>query len=609
MKTYWRILAYAKPWSKLLPSYIVTSLLTVIFGLVNMTLLKPLFDVIFEQLSPEDLAKYAQKPVFHFSGSYVVDFFYYLMTQVAHQYGKFGALMFVCAIILISFLLTNIFRYLSSLIMARARALIISRMREEIFDNVTNLHIGYFTNQRKGDIMSRITADIQQVESSLGQNLKIFFREPVTIVAYFGLLIATSQSLTLFTLVLLPVSGIVISKISKRLKRTARQSQEAMGRLLNILDETLGGMRVIKAFNASGYIRRIFGQEVKKYYDLDMAWAKRYELASPISEFLGALSVAAILIYGGHLVLIKGTLEASSFITFIVVFTQVLQPVKAITSGVTYFQKAIASGDRIFQMVDVKSEIVNKPNPVRLSSFEKSIEFRDVSFSYSAAPVLKNIDVTIEKGKTVALVGPSGSGKSTLANLVPRFYDPTEGEVLIDGLSLKDYDFNAVRAQMGIVTQESILFNDTIFNNIAFGVTDMDEEQVIRAAKMANAHEFIIQHEEGYQRKIGEQGSKLSGGQKQRITIARALLKNPSILILDEATSSLDSESEMLVQDAINKLMKNRTSLVIAHRLSTIQNADEILVMDNGKIVERGSHRELIGQNGIYQKLTSMQSM
>ena len=609
MKTYWRILAYAKPWSKLLPSYIITSLLTVIFGLVNMTLLKPLFDVIFEQLSPEDLAKYAQKPVFHFSGSYVVDFFYYQMTQVAHQYGKFGALMFVCAIILISFLLTNIFRYLSSLIMARARALIISRMREEIFDNVTNLHIGYFTNQRKGDIMSRITADIQQVESSLGQNLKIFFREPVTIIAYFGLLIATSQSLTLFTLVLLPVSGIVISKISKRLKRTARQSQEAMGRLLNILDETLGGMRVIKAFNASGYIKRIFGQEVTKYYSLDMAWAKRYELASPISEFLGALSVAGILIYGGHLVLIKGTLEASSFITFIVVFTQVLQPVKAITAGVTYFQKAIASGDRIFQMVDVKSEIVNKPNPVRLSSFEKSIEFRNVSFSYSAAPVLKNIDLTIEKGKTVALVGPSGSGKSTLANLVPRFYDPTEGEVLIDGLSLKEYDFNAVRAQMGIVTQESILFNDTIFNNIAFGVTDMDEEQVIRAAKMANAHEFIMQHEEGYQRKIGEQGSKLSGGQKQRITIARALLKNPSILILDEATSSLDSESEMLVQDAINKLMKNRTSLVIAHRLSTIQNADEILVMDNGKIVERGSHQELIGQNGIYQKLTSMQSM
>ena len=587
----------------------VTSLFSVFFGLANLTLLKPLFDVIFEQMGTQDLTKYAEKPVFHFSASYIIDSFYYFMTQVAHQYGKFGALMYVCAIILISFLLTNIFRYLSSIIMAKARALIVRKMREDIFRNVSHLHIGYFTNQRKGDIMSRITSDLQQVEMSLGQNLKVFFREPVTVIAYFGLLIATSRSLTLFTLALLPVSGIVISEISKRLKKTALDSQEAMGRLLNILDETLGGMRVIKAFNAVGYINRVFGLEVKKYYNLDMSWARKYELASPISEFLGALSVAGILIYGGHLVLIKETLEASSFITFIAVFTQVLQPVKALTAGVTYFQKAIASGDRVFQVIDTRSEIVNKPNPVILNSFEKNIEFRDVSFSYSTSPVLKQINLSIEKGKTVALVGPSGSGKSTMANLVPRFYDPTEGEVLIDGVSLKDYDFNSVREHMGIVTQESILFNDTIFNNIAFGVSDIDEEEVIKVAKIANAHEFIMQHKKGYHRLIGEGGTKLSGGQKQRITIARALLKNPSILILDEATSSLDSESEMLVQDAINQLMKNRTSIVIAHRLSTIQNADEILVLDKGIIVERGTHSDLIGQNGIYQKLTSMQSM
>ncbi len=587
----------------------VTSLFSVFFGLANLTLLKPLFDVIFEQMGTQDLTKYAEKPVFHFSASYIIDSFYYFMTQVAHQYGKFGALMYVCAIILISFLLTNIFRYLSSIIMAKARALIVRKMREDIFRNVSHLHIGYFTNQRKGDIMSRITSDLQQVEMSLGQNLKVFFREPVTVIAYFGLLIATSRSLTLFTLALLPVSGIVISEISKRLKKTALDSQEAMGRLLNILDETLGGMRVIKAFNAVGYINRVFGLEVKKYYNLDMSWARKYELASPISEFLGALSVAGILIYGGHLVLIKETLEASSFITFIAVFTQVLQPVKALTAGVTYFQKAIASGDRVFQVIDTRSEIVNKPNPVILNSFEKNIEFLDVSFSYSTSPVLKQINLSIEKGKTVALVGPSGSGKSTMANLVPRFYDPTEGEVLIDGVSLKDYDFNSVREHMGIVTQESILFNDTIFNNIAFGVSDIDEEEVIKVAKIANAHEFIMQHKKGYHRLIGEGGTKLSGGQKQRITIARALLKNPSILILDEATSSLDSESEMLVQDAINQLMKNRTSIVIAHRLSTIQNADEILVLDKGIIVERGTHSDLIGQNGIYQKLTSMQSM
>jgi len=493
--------------------------------------------------------------------------------------------------------------------MAKAKADTIKNMRVDIYKSVSKLHVGYFTDQRKGDIISRITNDIQQIESSITHNLKIIFREPLTVIAYFWLLIKISPSLTVFTLILLPVAGVIISEIAKRLKKRAIESQESLGRQLNILDETISGIRVVKAFNAVGYINRIFSAEVKRYRDIDYGFSKRYELSSPVSEILGAISISGILIYGGDLVLNKGTLDASSFITFMAVFTQILQPFKAIAGAVTHFQKGIASGERVFEIIDIKPAIENKPNPIELKNFEKEIEFRNVSFAYGAKKVLDKISFKVEKGKTIALVGPSGGGKSTLANLVPRFYDPDEGEILIDGISLKEYDYKTIRHHMGIVTQESILFNDTIQNNIAFGIDEIDEEAVIKAAKIANAHEFIIQEKEGYQRLVGDRGSKLSGGQKQRVTIARALLKNPSILILDEATSALDSESEMLVQDAIYKLMKSRTSIVIAHRLSTIQNADEILVINEGQIAERGTHTELMKFNGIYQKLTAMQGL
>ncbi|MCK5371875.1 MAG: ATP-binding cassette domain-containing protein, partial [Cyclobacteriaceae bacterium] len=342
---------------------------------------------------------------------------------------------------------------------------------------------------------------------------------------------------------------------------------------------------------------------------IDYGFSKRYELASPVSEILGAVSISGILIYGGDLVLNKGTLDASSFIMFMAVFTQILQPTKAMAGAIAHFQRGIASGERVFEIVDIKPAIENKANPKELEHFEKEIEFKNVSFSYGTKKILDNVSFTVEKGKTVALVGPSGGGKSTLANLVPRYYDPDDGEIFIDGISLKDYNYKSVRHHMGIVTQESILFNDTLMNNIAFGLDEINEEDVVKASKIANAHDFIIQEPDGYQRIIGDRGSKLSGGQKQRVTIARALLKNPSILILDEATSALDSESEMLVQDAIYNLMKSRTSIVIAHRLSTIQNADEILVINEGKIVERGTHGELMNHNGIYQKLTAMQGL
>jgi subfamily B ATP-binding cassette protein MsbA len=607
MNTYLRILAYAKPWRRFVPGYLIFSLLAVAFGLMNMALLKPLLDVIFDQKDTGELSEYAVKPEFELNVDYFVDAFNHYMFTIVQEHGKFGSLIYVCIVVIISFTLANLFKYLSAIVMAKAKALTIRNMRIDIFESVSKLHVGYFTDKRKGDIISRITNDIQQIENSITHNLRILFREPLTVIVYFWLLIKISPSLTLFTLILLPVAGGIISEIAKRLKKRAIQSQESLGHQLNILDETIGGMRVIKAFNAVKYINRIFTREVDNYAKIDYGFSKRYELSSPVSEILGAISIAGILVYGGDLVLNKQTLDASAFITFLAVFTQILQPTKAIAGAVTHFQRGIASGERVFEIIDIEPTIQNKPDAKILEDFKQEIEFRNVSFSYGEKKVLDNISFRIEKGKTLALVGPSGGGKSTLANLIPRFYDPDEGEVLIDGISLKDYDYKSVRHHMGIVTQESILFNDTVINNIAFGLEDFNEEDVLLAAKIAHAHEFILHETAGYQRVIGERGNKLSGGQKQRITIARALLKNPSILILDEATSALDSESEMLVQDAINSLMKSRTSVVIAHRLSTIQNADEILVINEGKIVERGTHTELMGRDGIYQKLTAMQ--
>lgn len=610
MKTYLRILSYAKPYRRFVPVYILYALLAIIFGLLNFTLLKPLFDVIFDQADPELISSFQEKPEFSLSIGYFTHLFNYFFLQVAEEYGKLGTLFYVCIIIVISVFLANLFTYLSGVVLAKVRAVVIKGMRTDIFDQVSLLHIGYFSNERKGDLMSKMTNDVQEVENTIVQSLRVVFREPVTIILYFSVLFFMSVKLTLFTIMIIPISGAIIGGITRRLKKKAVESQQSLGRIVNILDETLGGMRVIKAFNAEWFMGKKFDQETNQYAEVNVNMARKNELASPISQFLGVSVVAGILVYGGRLVLSgESNLSASDFITYIIIFTQVLNPAKEISRAVSSIQRGIASAERIFEVIDTPSEIKSPLSPLEFSSFEKEIEFKNVSFGYGEELVIRDVSFTLSKGKTIALVGPSGGGKSTLADLVPRFYDPTSGDLLIDGKNLKDLDLVDLRSQMGIVTQESILFNDTAYNNIVFGSKGVTEEQVIAAAKIANAHQFISEMENGYQTNIGERGTKLSGGQRQRLSIARAVLKNPSILILDEATSALDSESELLVQEALTKLMQNRTTLVIAHRLSTIQHADEILVIEKGRIIQRGTHVDLIKTEGLYQKLSSIQSV
>jgi subfamily B ATP-binding cassette protein MsbA len=610
MHTYLRILSYARPFGRFVPVYVLYALLSIIFGLLNFTLLKPLFDVIFEQVDPASLSKYASKPEFSFSIEYFSHLFNYNFLQIADEYGKMGTLFYVCIIIVISVFLANLFTYLSGVVLAKVRAVVIKRMRVDIFSQVSKLHIGYFSSERKGDLMSKMTNDVQEVENTIVQSLRVVFREPATIILYFAVLFLMSVKLTLFTILIIPISGAIIGGITRRLKKSAVQSQESLGRIVNILDETLGGMRVIKAFNAERFMKAKFDQETDFYSDVNVNMARKNELASPISQFLGVTVVAGILVYGGGLVLSGNSdLGASDFITYIIIFTQVLNPAKEISRSVSNIQRGIASAERIFQVIDTPSNISSPVKPETLKGFHESIEFKNINFAYEETTILKQINFTLNRGKTIALVGPSGGGKSTLADLVPRFYDPTEGQILLDGVDLRQFELTDLRGLMGIVTQESILFNDSVFNNIAFGVAGATEAEVIEAAKIANAHEFIEKLENGYHTSIGERGSKLSGGQKQRISIARAVLKNPPILILDEATSALDSESELLVQEALTKLMKNRTTLVIAHRLSTIQHADEILVIERGEIVQRGSHQELSQSEGLYQKLSSIQSV
>lgn len=612
MKTYLRLLSYARPLRSFLLPFVSTSILASVFGVLNFTLLIPLLSILFDKVDPQDMQAFLHQPAPSLSlNTSPIAVFKYYFAQMFQTHGKIGALQFVCGIIVVSVLLNNLLKYLSVRQLEAFKARMVARLREAVFSKTLHLHLGFFSNERKGNLISRTLTDVQEVENSIANSLSAASKEFFLLVGYIIALLSISVKLTLFAVLVIPVSGIFIASLVRRMKRDAQDGQQRLSALISLLDETFGGMRVVKGFVAEDFVLAKFRTENDGYRRSIQALANRRELASPFSEFMGVSVVAGILLYGGSLVLShQSDLTAAEFIAYIAIFSQVTRPAKDISNAFSSSQRGIASGERVLELVDMVPAIQDKPNAVALTDFQKQITVQHVSFAYVAdQPVLTDINFTLNKGKTIALVGSSGGGKSTIADLIPRFYDPTAGQILIDGIDLRDCTMQSLRTQMGIVTQESILFNDTIFNNIAFGAS-ATEEQVRQAAQIANAHDFIMQQPDGYQTTIGDRGSRLSGGQRQRISIARAVLKNPPILILDEATSALDTESEKLVQEALTRLMANRTTLVIAHRLSTIQHADEILVVNQGRIVERGTHDELLRLgDGFYRKLSTLQTV
>ncbi len=604
MKNYFRLLSYAKPLGGFIVPFVITSILASLFGVLNFTLLMPLLDVLFDKIALEAV----EKPTSIFE---VKNLFNFYFGEILTQYGKFGALLFVCGVIAISVLLANIFKYVSIRLLEKFKSNMVANLRQAVFDNSINLHLGFFSNERKGNLISRIVTDVQEVENSIANTFSAATKEVFLFIFYIASLFYISWNLTFFALLVIPVSGIFISTLVKRMRRDAGEGQQRLSNLISLMDEAFGGMRVVKGFVAEKFITEKFRTENQGYRNAIFGLASRREMSSPFSEIMGVFVVIGILLYGGSLIFDgKSELTASEFISYIVIFSQVMRPAKDISNAFSSAQRGLASGERILELIDNQPTIKDKSNAIPIKDFGHSIEAQNVGFAYEGdVEVLKNINFTLQKGKTIALVGSSGGGKSTIADLIPRFYDPTVGQITIDGVDIKDVSQHSLRKLMGIVTQEAVLFNDTIFNNIAFG-ENVSLEEVMAAAKIANAHDFIMQQSSDYQTVIGDRGTKLSGGQRQRLSIARAILQNPPILILDEATSALDTESEKLVQEALTNLMKNRTTLVIAHRLSTIQSANQILVIHQGQIIERGTHDELLKiEDGFYKKLSSMQTL
>ncbi len=604
MKSFWRLLQYISKYKAFVVLNIVSNILTAVFTVVSIPLLFPFLRVLFNRAEPM-----LQKPEWAWDINAIEAYINYYLSELIQSNGKDVALAYVCAGILAAFFFKNLFRYLSLFFMAPVRNGMIRDMRAQLFDKMLALPLAYFSNERKGDLMSRITADVQEVEASILNMLEIIFREPIIIIGALVSMLLVSPSLTGVVFLLLIFTAVVIGGIGRSLKRSSSQVQQKLGILAAITDEALGGMRIVKGFNAENYQRDKFAKENNQYRRMLTRVLWRRELASPLSEFLGIAVVALLLWYGSRQVF-SGALSAETFIMFIFAFYNVIDPAKSFSKAYYNIQKGLAAMQRVEQILDVEEKIHEAVDAQSIQDFEHEIEYRNVTFAYKAEEgnVLENINLRIPKGKIIALVGASGAGKSTLVDLLPRFYDVSFGGIFIDGMNIKNFKIRDLRSLMGIVSQEAILFNDTIYNNIVFGLPQVNEADVIQAAKIANAHDFIMATELCYQTNIGDRGNKLSGGQRQRLTIARAILKNPPILILDEATSALDSESEKLVQSALIELMKNRTSIVIAHRLSTIQHADEIIVMRNGHIIERGSHRELLKKEGEYRKLVELQA-
>ncbi len=602
MKTYFRLLSFAKPIEKFAIPYVICALLAVLFGTMNLVLVGPLLNTLF---MATDEVEILTKPD---NWMNVIDWFNYYAQEISTMYGAYGALKLVCIVIVCSVFLGNLFRYFSQRIMENLKIHTLLNLRKTVFNNVMDLHVGYFNNQRKGDIISKISSDVQVVQFSVTGTLQVVFKEPLQLLFYIVSLLMMSVELTLFALLIIPISGFFISKIVKKLKQQAMEAQSVYGQMISYLDEALSGIKIIKAFNAVEFVKKRFNEENAYYSNIGRRMARRQQLGSPVSEFLGVIMVAVILLYGGNLV-INGdqSFTAGTFIAYIAIFSQVMRPAKALTDSFTNIHSGIAAGERVLDLIDQKPGVVDLADAESIDSFNDEIRLENIGFDYDEKSVLSNVNMVISKGSTIALVGPSGGGKSTLMDLIPRFMDPLKGRILIDDKDIRDLKVDSLRNLMGIVNQDLVLFNDTIANNIAFGIENASEESIIAAAKIANAHDFIMDSELGYQTNIGDRGIKLSGGQKQRLCIARAVLKNPPILLLDEATSALDTESEKLVQEALNNLMKSRTSLVIAHRLSTIQQADKIFVLDKGKIVEDGTHAELLVKEGVYRKLIEMQ--
>lgn len=604
MKTYFRLLSFAKPIEKFAIPYIITTLFAIVFNTFLFTLLGPIMNTLFLQSCDDQISTAAKDASWN-----PISMFNEYIEQIIIKHDEIYALKIICIAVVITVFLTNFFRYFSQRYMEDLRVHTLLNLRKSVFESVMNLHVGYFNNERKGDIISKVANDVQVVQFTVTNTLQVIFKEPLQLIFFVVVLLSISVKLTFFSLLVIPISGFIISKIVKRLKQQSTQAHESFAKMIGFLDEALSGIKIIKAFNASFRVKDRFHAENKFYSNLNRKMARRQQSASPVSQTLGVLVVVFILLYGGSMILSGNSdLEPGKFVIYLATFSQVMQPIKAITDSFSGIHSGIAAGERVLGLIDTKPELTNKPDAKVATDFTHRLKLNDVSFSYGDKEVLKNISLTIEKGKTVALVGPSGGGKSTLMDLIPRFHDPKTGSIEIDGMDYKDLTVESIRSKMGIVNQESFLFNDTIFNNIAFGKPDASEEEVMNAAKIANAHEFILNKEDGYQSNVGDRGNKLSGGQRQRICIARAVLANPPIMLLDEATSALDTESEKLVQDALNNLMQNRTSVVIAHRLSTIQQADLIVVIDKGQVTESGSHSELMAHNGLYKRLIDMQT-
>lgn len=603
MQGFIRVLKYIAPyWAKGVFS-VLLSLISTVFSLFSFTMVIPFLGILF------DNQPLVENPVeFSLNVDAIKEYFYYYLSQIIITQGKNSALLSVSVLVIIFVFFKTIFHYSSSYVMAPIRNGVMRDIRNNLNRKILNLQLSYFTEEKKGDLIARMTNDVQEVEISVVQSLNNALKAPITMIVYFVVLFSMSPFLTLFVLVLLPISGFVIGRTAKSLRKKSARGQSKLGLIISYIEETLFGLRIIKAFNMERNIDQRFVDENNSYTSLMNKIWRRRDLAGPYSELMATIVIIIIMWYGGSMVLNQDvSMLPQTFIAYLVIFSQIITPSKNFSTAFYNIQRGLASVDRIEAILDADVTITEKPNAKSKDNFERAVEYKNLNFKYIEDYVLKDINLKVEKGKTVALVGQSGSGKSTMVDLLPRFYDVKEGEISIDGINIQDLKVKDLRDMMGIVSQESILFNDTIYNNIAFGMEDATEEEIIAAAKVANAHEFILQTENGYQTNIGDRGSKLSGGQRQRISIARAVLKNPPILILDEATSALDTESEKLVQDALFKLMENRTSIVIAHRLSTVRDADEICVLHEGEIVERGKHNELLEKKGVYKKLHDLQ--